>query len=228
MTINDFFKKIFSQVIVRNIAGVIVATIALGLFGLLFINIYTHHGEEIIVPNVCGIDQTVAEKKLESMGLKMEVTDTGYVYNAAPFSVLEQSIKAGDKVKPGRIIYVTINADGPRQIAIPDIADNCSRREAEDKLRVLGFKLAATEYIVGDPEWVYGVKVNGKNVQAGTKVSVNTPITLVVGKGEVDEEYNGNDSLDYILNAPKEPDVEEESTDESYSKANTSATESNE
>ncbi len=158
MTINDFFKKIFSQVIVRNIAGVIVATIALGLFGLLFINIYTHHGEEIIVPNVCGIDQTVAEKKLESMGLKMEVTDTGYVYNAAPFSVLEQSIKAGDKVKPGRIIYVTINADGPRQIAIPDIADNCSRREAEDKLRVLGFKLAATEYIVGDPEWVYGVR----------------------------------------------------------------------
>ncbi len=60
------------------------------------------------------------------------------------------------------------------------------------------------------------------------KVSVNTPITLVVGKGGVDEEYNGNDSLDYILNAPKEPDVEEESTDESYSKANTSATESNE
>lgn len=224
MTINEFFQKIFSRVIVKNIIAIAVITIALILFGLLFINIYTHHGEEVTVPNVCGVDENVAEKKLEAMGLKIEVTDTGYVYNVAPFSVLEQSIKAGDKVKPGRIIYVTINSDGPRQITIPDIADNCSRREAEDKLRVLGFKLAATEYIVGDPEWVYGVKVNGKNVQAGTKISVNTPITLVVGKGGVDEEYNGNDSLDYILNAPKE---ESENEGENYTNDNTDSHEIN-
>lgn len=214
--------------IVRNIAGVIVATIALVVASLLFINIYTRHGEEITVPNVCGMDQSVAEKKLEAMGLKMEVTDTGYVYNAAPLSVLEQSIKAGDKVKPGRIICVTINSDGPKQIAIPDIADNCSRREAEDKLRVLGFKLAATEYVVGDPEWVVGVKVNGKNVPAGTKVSVNSPITLVVGKGGLDEEYNGNDSLDYILNTPKETEDEGENIDESMPKSNSSTHENNE
>lgn len=214
--------------IVRNIVGVIVATIALVVASLLFINIYTRHGEEITVPNVCGMDQSVAEKKLEAMGLKMEVTDTGYVYNAAPLSVLEQSIKAGDKVKPGRIICVTINSDGPKQIAIPDIADNCSRREAEDKLRVLGFKLAATEYVVGDPEWVVGVKVNGKNVPAGTKVSVNSPITLVVGKGGLDEEYNGNDSLDYILNTPKETEDEGENIDESMPKSNSSTHENNE
>lgn len=214
--------------IVRNIAGVIVATIALVVASLLFINIYTRHGKEITVPNVCGMDQSVAEKKLEAMGLKMEVTDTGYVYNAAPLSVLEQSIKAGDKVKPGRIICVTINSDGPKQIAIPDIADNCSRREAEDKLRVLGFKLAATEYVVGDPEWVVGVKVNGKNVPAGTKVSVNSPITLVVGKGGLDEEYNGNDSLDYILNTPKETENEGEDIDESMPKSSSSTHENNE
>lgn len=214
--------------IVRNIAGVIVATIALVVASLLFINIYTRHGKEITVPNVCGMDQSVAEKKLEAMGLKMEVTDTGYVYNAAPLSVLEQSIKAGDKVKPGRIICVTINSDGPKQIAIPDIADNCSRREAEDKLRVLGFKLAATEYVIGDPEWVVGVKVNGKNVPAGTKVSVNSPITLVVGKGGLDEEYNGNDSLDYILNTPKETENEGEDIDESMPKSSSSTHENNE
>lgn len=223
MTINEFFKKLFSRMLVRNIAGIIAVTIALALASLLFINVYTHHGEEITVPNVCGVDQSVAEKKLEAMGLKMEVTDTGYVYNAAPLSVLEQSIKAGDKVKPGRIIYVTINSDGPRQIAIPDIADNCSRREAEDKLRVLGFKLAPTEYVVGEqPEWVIGVKVNGKSVTAGTKVSVNSPITLVVGKGDVEEEYNGNDSLDYILNKPKEPEIDEGEIDESMPKASAS------
>ena len=208
MTISEFFKKIFSRMLFGNCLGIVITTIVLAFASLLFINLYTHHGREVIVPNVCGLNQDVAQKKLEALGLRMEVTDTGYVYNAAPFSVLEQNLKPGDKVKPGRIVLITINANGPRQIAIPDIADNCSRREAEDKLRVLGFKLGATEYIQGDPEWVYGVKVNGRNVTTGTKVSVTSPITLVVGSGGSTEEYNGNDSLDYIKNAPREEEDE--------------------
>lgn len=209
MTISEFFKKIFSRTLFGNCLGIVVVTIVLALASLLFINIYTHHGKEVSVPNICGMDQSVAQRKLEALGLRMEVTDTGYVYNAAPFSVLEQNLKPGEKVKPGRIILITINADGPRQIALPDIADNCSRREAEDKLRVLGFKLGATEYVQGDPDWVYGIKVNGKNVMAGTRVSVNSPITLVVGSGGSIEEYNGNDSLDYVKNAPPEEEETE-------------------
>ncbi len=209
MTISEFFKKIFSRTLFGNCLGIVVVTIVLALASLLFINIYTHHGREVSVPNICGMDQSVAQRKLEALGLRMEVTDTGYVYNAAPFSVLEQNLKPGEKVKPGRIILITINADGPRQIALPDIADNCSRREAEDKLRVLGFKLGATEYVQGDPDWVYGIKVNGKNVMAGTRVSVNSPITLVVGSGGSIEEYNGNDSLDYVKNAPPEEEETE-------------------
>lgn len=209
MTISEFFKKIFSRTLFGNCLGIVVVTIVLALASLLFINIYTHHGKEVSVPNICGMDQSVAQRKLEALGLRMEVTDTGYVYNAAPFSVLEQNLKPGEKVKPGRIVLITINADGPRQIALPDIADNCSRREAEDKLRVLGFKLGATEYVQGDPDWVYGIKVNGKNVMAGTRVSVNSPITLVVGSGGSIEEYNGNDSLDYVKNAPPEEEETE-------------------
>ena len=222
MTISEFFKKIFSRMLFGNCLGIVIITIVLAFTSLLFINLYTHHGREVIVPNVCGLNQDVAQKKLEALGLRMEVTDTGYVYNAAPFSVLEQNLKPGDKVKPGRIILITINANGPRQSALPDIADNCSQREAEDKLRVLGFKLGATEYVQGDPEWVYGVKVNGRNVTAGTKVSVTSPITLVVGSGGSTEEYNGNDSLDYIKNAPHEE--EDEIIEEGGGTAETHAT----
>ncbi len=208
MTIPDFFKKIFSKLLVGNCLGMIALAVVAFAGTLVFIHVYTHHGNEVVVPNICGMNQAAAEKKLESLGLRMEVADSGYVNNAPAFSVLEQQIKPGEKVKPGRIILITINADGPRLIAIPDVADNCSRREAEDKLRVLGLKLGATEYVVGDPDWVYGVKVNGKNVVAGTKVSVNAPITLVVGSGGVVDEYNGNDSLDYQLNAPRDDEEE--------------------
>lgn len=208
MSISDFFKKIFSSLVVGNCLGLLIVSVLLVVGGLFFVDFYTHHGKVIEVPDVRGLDENVARKKLEAMGLKMEVSDTGYVLRSPPFSVLEQSLKPGDEVKPGRIMLITINSDGPRQIAIPDLADNCSRREAEDKLRVLGFKLGTTEYVMGDPDWVLGVKVHGKNVAAGTKVSTGTPITLVVGAGGLEEEFNGNDSLDYILNAPSEEESE--------------------
>lgn len=204
MSVTEFFRKLFSRSLLGNCLGLIVATIALGGLAMLAINLYTRHNEVITVPDVCGQSEEVARRKLEALGLQMEVVDTGYVYNAAPYAVLEQSLRPGERVKPGRIVNITINANGPRLIALPDVADNCSRREAEDKLRILGFKLGATEYVMGDPDWVLGIKVNGRNVPAGTKVSVNTPITLVVGAGGLEDEYNGNDSLDYIRNAPEE------------------------
>ena len=215
MSINEFFKKIFSPLLMGNCLGIVLASVVLLIGALFFLDSYTRHGDSVEIPDVRGLDEQTAKSKLEAVGLLAEVTDTGYVYRATPYSVLEQSLLPGEKVKPGRTLYLTINADGPRKIALPDVADNCSRREAEDKLKVLGFKLGATEYIVGDPEWVYGIKVNGRDVPAGTRVSVNTPVVLVVGAGGLEEEYNGNDSLDYLLNVPIEEEeiIEGETTD---------------
>lgn len=215
MTISQFIKKLLSRTIVGNCLGMVALSAVLLVAVLILMSHYTNHGEEVEVPNVCGLPEDVALKKLKALGLKGEVTDTGYVYRAAAFAVLEQGIHPGDKVKVGRIVKLTINADGPRKIALPDVAENCSRREAEVKLKALGFKLGAVEYVKGDAEWVVGIKVGGRPAKAGDRVSVNTPIVLVVGDGATDEEYNGNDSLDYILNTHPDEDeaLEGESKD---------------
>ena len=210
-----FIKKIFSPLVMLNCLGMIIVVVLFFFGALAFIDFYTLHREEVEVPKLTGVSEQIAYSKLKALGLKAEVRDTGYVHKAAPFEVLEQSIKPGTKIKPGRTIYLTINSNGSKRIELPDLADNCSRREAEDKLKTLGFKLGATEFIIGDPDWVYEVKVNGKTVKAGTRISVDLPITLVVGKGGLEDEYNGNDSLDYIFNAPFETDepLEGEVTD---------------
>ena len=210
-----FIKKIFSPLVMLNCLGMILVVVLFFFGALAFIDFYTLHGEEVEVPKITGVSEQIAYSKLKALGLKAEVRDTGYVHKAAPFEVLEQSIKPGTKIKPGRTIYLTINSNGSKRIELPDLADNCSRREAEDKLKTLGFILGATEFIIGDPDWVYEVKVNGKTVKAGTRISVDLPITLVVGKGGLEDEYNGNDSLDYIFNAPFETDepLEGEVTD---------------
>ena len=68
-------------------------------------------------------------------------------------------------------------------MTIPDLANNTSVREAEARLRTLGFTLTEHKYISGDRDWVYAVKLRGRDVNAGERIPVDLPITLVVGKG---------------------------------------------
>lgn len=217
MTISNFFKKIFSPFLMGNCLGMVVITLAMVFVTLEFLQCYTNHGDNVTMPNIRGLKIENVEKKLEALGLRCEVVDTGYIDTYVGDVVLEQSIKPGEKVKVGRIVELTINASSARAIALPLLADNCSRREAEAKLKSLGFKSIQIERIQGDQDWVYRVKVNGQEVQAGTRIPVTTRITLVIGNGVVDEEFNGNDSLDYELFGPEEEenDIIEEGGSES-------------
>lgn len=199
MSISDFFKKIFSVYLMGNCLGIVAASALLITGSLYFIGCYTRHNHTVTVPNLRGQKADVAFRKLEAMGLEAEVRDTGYVDTYVGDVILEQSIRPGERVKPGRIIQLTINSASARAIALPNIADNCSRREAEARLRGLGFKNIRTEYTVGYRDWVSEMKVGGKRAMPGTRVSVTTLITLVVGDGSLEEEFNGNDSLDYEI-----------------------------
>ena len=145
--------------------------------------IYTRHGEEISMPNLKNVPLNQAMNKLDALGLIGEIRDSVYNHSLQPGVICAQSINAGDKVKQGRIIYLTINSDKAECLTLPDIADNGSYREATAKLIALGFKVTQPEYIEGEKDWVYSVKCKGYNIAAGTKVDINDPVTLVVGNG---------------------------------------------
>ena len=81
-------------------------------------------------------------------------------------------------------------------MALPDIADNSSLREAQAKLTAMGFKLGPVEYVSGDLDWVYGVKSQGRNVYAGERVPIDVPLVLQVGKDSGYEELDDFDNLD--------------------------------
>lgn len=199
MTVSEFFKKIFSGRLIGNCLGVVAATALLCTGSLYFIGCYTRHDYTVTVPNLRGQKSEIALKKLKAMGLRAEIRDTGYVDTYVGDVVLEQSLRPGERVKPGRLLQLTINSSSARAIALPNVADNCSRREAEARLRGLGFRNIRTEYTVGYKDWVSDIKVDGKTAVPGTRVSVVTLITLVVGDGSLEDQFNGNDSLDYEI-----------------------------
>lgn len=200
MTLKEFTRKIFSPYLLGNCLGMVVLG-GLFFFGTMyFVGWYTHHGVEVEVPNLVGKNVNVGIDQCDALGIQVEVVDTGYVRSLPPDIILQQSVNAGDVVKPDRIVYVTINSAHALAIALPDVVDNSSYRDAVVQLEALGFKCTAPKYTAGDRNWVYGIEAGGKSCKTGDRVSVDTPITLIVGDGKVYEEYNGNDSLDHAIN----------------------------
>ena len=108
---------------------------------------------------------------------------------------MEQKPIAGAKVKIGRTIYLTINTGEIPKVAIPDIIDNSSYRQAEARLRAMGFKLTEPEYIEGEKDWIYGVKFNGKELTSGEKIPREAVLTLCVGDDELKGDSIRTDSL---------------------------------
>lgn len=184
----EFTKKILSPVIWGNLIVMALVATALAFGVWIWMDRYTHHGEEIIVPNVEGRLIGDAEYTLSMLELQPIVVDSTYDHTKPSGAIMVQLPKAGSKVKSGREIYLTINSRESPTIAMPDIADNCSMREAQDRLRQLGFRIGPVEYKEGDKDWVYGVKCQGRTVMTGQRVPTDAVITLIVGSGEKEEE----------------------------------------
>ena len=158
--------------------------------------LYTRHGKEVAVPNLNGLTVRQAMERLDALELYGEIRDSIYNRDIAPGLVCGQTINAGNKVKIGRTIGLTVNSDHAPTLVLPDVADNMSYREATAKLHSMGFTLGEPEYIDGEKDWVYSVRYKGCNVSVGTRIDINEPIRLVVGNGhymmdelEFDETY---------------------------------------
>lgn len=187
MKTSEFISKFCSKYLWFNITAMIAVVVALVVGVVVAIDCYTNHGESVSIPNLRGHSYENAVMVLESMGLSVEVIDTGYVRSLPAGAVLQQSPEPGKQVKPGRIILLTLNAQSSPTLVLPDVIDNCSYRAAVAKLTSMGFKLAEPEYIAGEKGWVYGVRYRGRNITCGERVDVDSKITLQVGNGMREE-----------------------------------------
>lgn len=214
MTSKEFLPKFFSTYIWGNVLAGSILIILLSLGVRYGIDIYTHHGESIVVPNVIHKSFGEATKIMNRVGLTIQVTDTGYVKNLPPDCILEQSPAGEKRVKSTHVIYVTINSASPPTLSMPDLIDNSSLREAQARLLSMGFKVGEPEYIPGEKDWIYGIIVNGKHVQAGDRISTEAVVVLQVGDGtrSVSDPAMTNTSkgLEYEEEEVEEPIYEDE------------------
>ena len=201
-------KTIFGNHILKNLLIIIACGALFILLTLLLLNVYTRHGQNVVIPTLEGLQVKEANTILHAKGLHAEIVDSIYRRDAVPGAIIDQTPKAGNKVKEGRSIYITIYSRIPQQISVPGLVDY-STRQAVALLNSLGFKQLTMEEISAEYSGlVMAVKYRGKTLAPEEKIPAGSPLTLVVTSGiladslNVDNEYivapgadNGNDSV---------------------------------
>lgn len=201
ISLKDFFSFKKNRAFWLNLIAMPIVVIGIILGVLHWLDDYTHHGQSIIVPNVKGLPLKQAEAEFGKKNLRTVVVDSNFVKGMPAGAVLDQKPASGAKVKTGRTVYLTINTAEMPKVAIPDIIDNSSYRQAEARLRALGFKLTAPEIISGEKDWVYAVKYLEKKLTNGEKIPRESVLTLIIGNDEMKANSLSTDSL--IIGTPK-------------------------
>ncbi|HET6550653.1 MAG TPA: PASTA domain-containing protein [Solirubrobacter sp.] len=152
------------------LALVALLAIAAGLWFLLA-------GDRVTVPNVVGRDASEAADRLHNRGL--EVAFKNVVDDDTPRDeVMEQDPAAGDEVREGTTITLTVSA-GRDTAAVPAVVGQ-SQEDAEQALRDAGFK-SEVEQAFSDS--VPAGDVISSSPAAGKQITKGQTVTLTVSQG---------------------------------------------
>jgi beta-lactam-binding protein with PASTA domain len=172
--------------ILFNSVLMVATLIALGYIALLFIDVFTSHGQQVQVPDVRNLPLEKAIDILDDAGLRWEISDSTTFYeNYPPGTIIDQDPKAKSYIKKIRIIYLNVNAMHAPIIPLPKLVD-LPGRQGMATLRAMGFKHVTMDSIPSEMGGlILQVTVDGHNVAPGKPVSVNSKIKITVGDGSI-------------------------------------------
>lgn len=189
MNLTGFIKR--HPVLSNLIIIFLVAIAGLGIVYLSFA-IFTRHGQSCVVPGVEKMSYTQAIEILHSKGFKVDIRDSLYKDDEKPGFVIEQFPKSNSIVKPGRKIFLYINAVHPKEVIIDednnpreDALRSTSFRQGKARLEELGFKNIRVVKILGENDCISKIFANGKVVKKMQKVPVNAAIVMEVFDGNL-------------------------------------------
>ncbi|MBQ9575366.1 MAG: PASTA domain-containing protein [Muribaculaceae bacterium] len=172
--------------ILVNSSLMVLALVALGYIALLFIDVFTSHGQQVQVPDVRNMPFEKAVEILDEAGLRWEVSDSTTFYeNYKPGAVIDQDPKAKSYIKKIRIIYLSVNASHAPIIPLPKLVD-LPGRQGVAMLKAMGYKHVVMDSVPSEMGGlILQVTVDGHSVAPGKPVSVNSQIKITVGDGSI-------------------------------------------
>lgn len=190
---NVFIKNPF----IRTFLIAVIIIVILSGAVLWWLDIYTRHGQAVIVPDVKGLKVEDAVTFLESKKLRYSIVDSVYNKHIPSGGIVETIPVAGSKVKENRIIFITVNASGVPFLLVPDVKEQ-SQRQALAMLKAVGFSNIKVEYKpAAYKELVLGLEYRGQQLSGGEKIPADANLVLEVSSGTIEHDYNFEDSTGF-------------------------------
>ena len=180
MSTRDFLK---SRIFWKQIGLALAGGVAILIILIIWLNIYTRHGQSRPTPEVRGLSINEAKAVAAKNRMRFRVIDSVYTAFVPRGCVAEQMPLPGHRVKRGRMIKVTINAFSPEMVAVPDLV-GLPRRQALSLLETAGLQPGQLNYVPDlTVDFVLKQTLHGREVSPGDSVQKGMVIDLVLGRG---------------------------------------------
>jgi beta-lactam-binding protein with PASTA domain len=170
------------------------------LASFLWLKLYTHHGQELEMPDYTGFQYEDAVNDATRKKFRMSIQDSLHILGKPGGEILKQNPAPGSLVKSKRMIYVTItkrSADKILSGRLPEMYGKSydrKKRELEEHFEIKS-RIIDTKFDPGDPGQVLEVQYKGKTI-IDAKGRDNT---IQIEKG---------DYLDFVISAKSGGEVQ--------------------
>ena len=112
---------------------------------MIMLSFYTNKGESFPTPELKGLSIGQVENLSNKNDFRFEIEDSVFRKGVQPGTIVFQNPEAGHKIKPNRLIYLTLASVLPEQVEVPKLTD-VSIRQARVLLDSKGFALGSVEF----------------------------------------------------------------------------------
>jgi eukaryotic-like serine/threonine-protein kinase len=179
----DFLKFLLTRLFLKNLLIAFGIGILLLVSSLIWLRIFTHHGQALTVPDLTGLNLNEVELVTKAKNIRFSVTDSVFFKELPRGTVVKQNPRQGMKVKANRTIYLSMNAMNPERVSMPNVT-GVSLRQARASLESYSLKLGKISY---KPDIavnnVLQQMINDTVIHPGSMVIKGSSINLVLGRG---------------------------------------------
>ncbi len=205
----DFFRP---QRMGFHLILAVIVTVVIVLVVTFLLKKYTHHGVEVTLPDYVG-QNADALMNSDTTDFIFVVRNTVFDKNKPTGTIMAQDPLAGDKVKPGRKVFLTISNSKPKMVRMPQLAGAGGLRRAQNLLQTSGLVLENVLYVDSDMDAGLVVEQFYRNrpIAAGAMVEEGSKITLQVSAGKVNTDSTSlNLGGESVGNAPAHYSISED------------------
>ncbi len=180
MNLKEF---LVSKIFFKNLAISMVIAVVLVMLLLIWLNIFTRHGQALPVPDFYGLTLAETQKLAHKHKLRYQIIDSVYTTLVPRGCVAEQNPKPGFRVKKRRRVILTVNAFNPEMVVVPNLV-GLPKRQALAVIQSSGLEPGELRYKPDiSVDFVMNQRHNGKEIAPGDSLQKGSVIDLILGKG---------------------------------------------